>query len=82
MNKNPYQPPIDVNEQRSESSIRYRSFGGKSFAFSFTTAQHRNSIRDLALQAINQEIGSKNVVSVHKSVEAFGGFTVTVWYRG
>lgn len=82
MEENPYQAPLTTGgPPQSSESVEFRVFTGKSFSLRFSKESYRNKIRDEAQQAIADEIGAENLIAVTEHVEAFGSFSVVVWYR-
>jgi hypothetical protein len=82
MQENPYQsngtsPQLAV----TTGSVQFREFTGKSFSFRFSQKQFRNEIRAMAQLAIENEIGSNNVINVIEHSPYSGVFSVVVWYR-
>ena len=82
METNPYSSPTPADADRAAfPSIRHRTFGARSVSFKLTQKTYRDDVRREAQQAIDQEIGADNVISIIEHAGSFEGFSVVVWYR-
>lgn len=82
METNPFEAPMTASAPAPHRyPVEYRIFRKKSFTFSLSFSNIRNQVRDDAKQAIENEIGADNVISIAEHDDIFGSYSVTVWYR-
>jgi len=82
MDTNPYSPPLaDGETSAQDATIEYRVFGTRLVSFRLTSTNYRDATRREVQQAISEEFGADNVVSITEHSGLFEAFTVVVWYR-
>jgi len=82
MDDNPYSSPTPADASHPQGAVvAYRIFGTRAVSFKLTRDTSRDDVRREAQEAIQNEIGAENVISITEHAGSFEGFSVVIWYR-